>query len=351
MDPEALAAAFSAKPALHRYPGSMAARVQELAKLVVERYRGRTEAIWEGAPTGAELFRRVKELPGFGEQKAKIFVALLGKQLGVRPEGWETVSAPFSDPGTFRSVADITDTDTLRKVREFKQALKAANKAKGPHGQGGTGEPQFRATGDEDGSIGPEGGQQDGRNSDVDGQTKAICRTRREALSTPGTQGLADRHLYLCTADRPDLAAFLASCIAGGVDVVQLRDKHLEARALVERGRLAARVCADHSVPFILNDRPDLALEVEADGVHVGQDDAPPALARRILGPTAIVGPLHARARGAGGQPRRARRLRLGGPGDTDADQAGKTGNRHRLHRLRRGRGGTTGLRDRRRHP
>jgi len=132
MDPEALAAAFSAKPALHRYPGSMAGRVQELAQLVVERYRGRTEAIWEGAPTGAELFRRVKELPGFGEQKAKIFVALLGKQLGVRPEGWEAVSAPFSDPGTFRSVADITDNDALRKVREFKQALKVANKAKGP---------------------------------------------------------------------------------------------------------------------------------------------------------------------------------------------------------------------------
>ena len=109
-------------------------------------------------------------------------------------------------------------------------------------------------------------------------------------MSAPETQGLADRYLYLCTADRPDLAAFLASCIAGGVDVVQLRDKHLEARALVERGRLAARVCADHAVPFILNDRPDLALEVGADGVHVGQDDAPAVLARRILGPTAIVG-------------------------------------------------------------
>ncbi len=131
MDPEALATAFSAKPALHRYPGSMATRVQELAKLVVERYGGRTEAIWEGASSGAELFEHVRELPGFGEQKAKIFVALLGKQLGVRPEGWETVSVPFSDPGTFRSVADITDTETLHKVREFKQALKAANKAKG----------------------------------------------------------------------------------------------------------------------------------------------------------------------------------------------------------------------------
>jgi thiamine-phosphate pyrophosphorylase len=101
---------------------------------------------------------------------------------------------------------------------------------------------------------------------------------------------LADRHLYLCTADRPDLTSFLDSCMAGGVDVVQLRDKDLGARHVVERGRLAARVCAEHGVPFLLNDRPDLALEVEADGVHVGQDDASASVARRILGPSAIVG-------------------------------------------------------------
>ena len=101
---------------------------------------------------------------------------------------------------------------------------------------------------------------------------------------------LDGRRLYLCTADRPDLAAFLVACIAGGVDVVQLRDKVLEARPLLARARLAASVCADHGVPFILNDRPDLALEAGATGVHVGQDDAPPALARRILGPEAVVG-------------------------------------------------------------
>lgn len=101
---------------------------------------------------------------------------------------------------------------------------------------------------------------------------------------------LAFRRLYLCTADRPDLAAFLEACIAGGVDVVQLREKHLEARALVARARLAALVCRNLGVPFVLNDRPDLALEAEADGVHVGQDDAPPSLARRILGPHALVG-------------------------------------------------------------
>jgi thiamine-phosphate pyrophosphorylase len=101
---------------------------------------------------------------------------------------------------------------------------------------------------------------------------------------------LGDRRLYLCTPDRYDLEAFLEACIGGGVDVVQLREKQLEARPLVERARRALRVCRDHGVPFILNDRPDLALEVGADGVHVGQDDAPPALARRILGPDAIVG-------------------------------------------------------------
>ncbi len=129
LDPEALATAFSTRPALHRYPGSMAARVQELAKLVVERYGGRADAIWTSAQSGDELLRRVKELPGFGEQKAKIFVALLGKQLGVRPPGWEAVSEPFSDAGSYRSVADITDIETLNRVRAFKQALKAANKA------------------------------------------------------------------------------------------------------------------------------------------------------------------------------------------------------------------------------
>ena len=99
-----------------------------------------------------------------------------------------------------------------------------------------------------------------------------------------------DRRLYLCTPDRPDLEQFIEACIAGGVDLVQLRENQLEARPLIDRARLAANVCRAHGVPFILNDRPDLALEVGADGVHVGQDDAPPALARRLLGPEAIVG-------------------------------------------------------------
>lgn len=101
---------------------------------------------------------------------------------------------------------------------------------------------------------------------------------------------LAGRRLYLCTGDRPDLEAFAAACIRGGVDIVQLRDKTLDARPLVARARRLRRVCADAGVPFILNDRPDLALEAEADGVHVGQADAPAGLARRLLGPDAIVG-------------------------------------------------------------
>ena len=101
---------------------------------------------------------------------------------------------------------------------------------------------------------------------------------------------LGDRRLYLCTPDRPDLAEFVAACIRGGVDLVQLRDKELDARPLLVRARVVRDVCREHGVPFVLNDRPDLALEVGADGVHVGQDDVPPSVCRRILGPDAIVG-------------------------------------------------------------
>lgn len=101
---------------------------------------------------------------------------------------------------------------------------------------------------------------------------------------------LSGRRLYLCTPDRPDLADFVSACIEGGVDVVQLREKELEARPLLERARLVGQVCRAYGVPFVLNDRPDLALEAGADGVHVGQQDAPVALARRILGSDAIVG-------------------------------------------------------------
>ena len=101
---------------------------------------------------------------------------------------------------------------------------------------------------------------------------------------------LADRRLYLCVPDRPDLEQFVAACIAGGVDLVQLREKDLDDRRLLARAELVRRVCAEAHVPFVINDRPDLALAAGADGVHVGQDDVPPAVARRILGDDAIVG-------------------------------------------------------------
>ena len=110
------------------------------------------------------------------------------------------------------------------------------------------------------------------------------------AAELPDRSDLDSRRLYLCTPDRPDLEEFLKACISGGVDVVQLREKELDARPLLSRAELAAAVCAQFGVPFILNDRPDLALACAASGVHVGQDDAPPAIARRILGTDAIVG-------------------------------------------------------------
>ncbi len=104
------------------------------------------------------------------------------------------------------------------------------------------------------------------------------------------TIGIGGRRLYVCTPDRDDLASFLEAVIVGGVDVVQLRDKDLEARPLLQCARIVREVCSAHGVPFMLNDRPDLALEACADGVHLGRDDAPCALARRLLGPDAIVG-------------------------------------------------------------
>ena len=129
-DPEALAAVFSERPALHRFPKAMAARTQELARLVVAGYDGDAAALWATAPSGAELLKRVSALPGFGEVKAKIFVALLGKQLGVRPSGWREAAGSFGDEGSYVSVADITDDESLGKVRSYKQSLKAAAKAK-----------------------------------------------------------------------------------------------------------------------------------------------------------------------------------------------------------------------------
>ncbi|HMS73620.1 HhH-GPD-type base excision DNA repair protein [Gordonia sp. (in: high G+C Gram-positive bacteria)] len=127
-DPEAFADLCATPPAVHRYGRSMAGRVQALAATVVADYDGDAENIWTQARDGRDLFARVRALPGFGEQKAKIFVALLAKQLGVKPAGWTTVTGDYGKKG-FRSVADVTDPDSLQKVRDFKKAAKAAAKA------------------------------------------------------------------------------------------------------------------------------------------------------------------------------------------------------------------------------
>jgi uncharacterized HhH-GPD family protein len=128
-DPEELTRVFQGPPALHRYPGSMAGRTQELCRLLVERYDGRAENLWADVPDGAALLRRLNELPGFGAQKSKIFLALLGKQLGVTPPGWREAAGDYGQEGSRRSVADITGPDSLREVRAFKQEQKQAAKA------------------------------------------------------------------------------------------------------------------------------------------------------------------------------------------------------------------------------
>jgi uncharacterized HhH-GPD family protein len=128
-DPEALAAIFATPPSLHRFPGAMAARTQQLCQQIADRYGGDAAAVWRDAATGAELVRQLGALPGFGRQKAQIFAALLGKQLGVRPEGWRTAAGVYGEDGVHRSVADITDGASLAKVREYKKQVKAAAKA------------------------------------------------------------------------------------------------------------------------------------------------------------------------------------------------------------------------------
>jgi uncharacterized HhH-GPD family protein len=127
-DPDALVAVFSERPALHRFPKAMAARVRELCRVLVERYDGDAERVWSGAVSGADLLDRVGALPGFGDQKAKIFVALLGKQFGVRPPGWEQAAGDYATPGSRRSAADVVDDVTLQEVREFKRAMKARSR-------------------------------------------------------------------------------------------------------------------------------------------------------------------------------------------------------------------------------
>jgi len=119
----------SKPPAIHRFPGSMAKRVQALCAAIVARYGGDPSAIWtEGDPDGAQVLKRLQELPGFGLQKARIFVALLGKQYGVQPSGWRDAAGPYGEEGSHRSVADVTDEQSLNEVRAFKKQAKAAVK-------------------------------------------------------------------------------------------------------------------------------------------------------------------------------------------------------------------------------
>ncbi|WP_405645829.1 HhH-GPD-type base excision DNA repair protein [Streptomyces sp. NBC_00019] len=128
-DPDAFATLLSDKPAVHRYPGSMAKRIQQLCQYLVEHYDGNAELVWKGVDDGRELLRRLEDLPGFGKQKAQIFLALLGKQLGVQPKGWREAAGAYGEVKSFRSVADITDPESLVKVRAHKQEMKAAAKA------------------------------------------------------------------------------------------------------------------------------------------------------------------------------------------------------------------------------
>jgi uncharacterized HhH-GPD family protein len=125
-DPAEFAALCAVPPAVHRFPGSMAARIQQLASIVVDEYDGEADRLWSEADSGQELMRRLQALPGFGKQKAQIFTALLGKQLGVRPDGWERAAGDYAEPGAHRSVADVVDATSLEKVRAFKKDKKKA---------------------------------------------------------------------------------------------------------------------------------------------------------------------------------------------------------------------------------
>ncbi|WP_309712814.1 HhH-GPD-type base excision DNA repair protein [Pseudolysinimonas sp.] len=128
-DPEKFAEVFKQTPAVHRFPGSMAERTLALCAALVADWGGDAERIWtDGEPDGATVLARLKALPGFGEQKAKIFVALLGKQYGLTAPGWQSASGSYGETGSYRSVADIVDASSLTKVREFKKAAKAAAK-------------------------------------------------------------------------------------------------------------------------------------------------------------------------------------------------------------------------------
>jgi len=133
-DPDALAKVFSTPPALHRFPGSMAGRVQEMCRVIADDYGNDATNVWADVKDAGELLKRIESLPGFGKMKAKIFLALLGKQLGVRPKGWREAAGEFGEDRSHKSVADITDGKSLEKVRAYKKEMKAAAKAKAAAG-------------------------------------------------------------------------------------------------------------------------------------------------------------------------------------------------------------------------
>jgi uncharacterized HhH-GPD family protein len=135
-DPQDFAALMARPPAVHRFPASMAGRVQALAAAVSSTYDADAAKVWTGSASGQELLARLRALPGFGDQKARIFLALLGKQLGVRPRGWREAAGAYGEAGSRRSVADVVDRTSLDEVRSYKQQLKRAAKQAGPTGSG-----------------------------------------------------------------------------------------------------------------------------------------------------------------------------------------------------------------------
>jgi uncharacterized HhH-GPD family protein len=128
-DPDALAKVFATPPALHRFPGSMAGLVQQMCQVIADDYGNDATNVWNGVTDATELLKRIESLPGFGKQKAKIFLALLGKQMAVRPKGWREAAGEFGEAKSYKSVADISDGKSLEKVRAFKKEMKAAAKA------------------------------------------------------------------------------------------------------------------------------------------------------------------------------------------------------------------------------
>jgi len=129
MGEEEFVALCSARPAIHRFPGAMAKRVRQVCQVLVDDFGGDAGNLWRDAASGAELKRALTALPGLGAEKAAIFTAVLAKQRGVQPPGWQEAAGPYGEPGSYRSVADVVDEASLAKVRDSKRAAKAAKKA------------------------------------------------------------------------------------------------------------------------------------------------------------------------------------------------------------------------------